>query len=146
MHPFENFTMRIADYEGWAEEMRGIWESHRGEYQHQLTEDSPLVNYIRCWLGKDDRNIGRWVRTGQLYQELADRYGKLTQSWRTDAAFGRKLKENETALHLLGIQKRFRHGSTEWRFDPPSEEAERCKNAYADSARKDDKTWKSEEV
>jgi hypothetical protein len=50
--------------------------------------------------------VGRKVRTGQIYRELTDMYSReFTQIWRTDASFGRKLKENYSALRLLRIHK-----------------------------------------
>jgi hypothetical protein len=142
MHSYETFTMRIADHEGWREEMVMIWQGYYEEYRQRATEDSPLVNVVRCWLGRDG-NVGRKVRTGQIYKDLEDMLGrKFTQLYRSDAVFGRRLKENISALSLLGIQKMFLHGGTTYWFEPGEEQVEQCKNAYADSMSR----WKLESI
>jgi hypothetical protein len=106
MHSYETYTMRIADYEGWREEMVDIWEGYYSGYKQRVSEDSPLVNFVRIWLGKSG-NVGRWVRTGQIYKDLDNMLDrKFTQHFRSDAAFGRRLKENISALELLGIEKK----------------------------------------
>jgi hypothetical protein len=77
-----------------------------------------LIGFVRRWLGKEG-NVERRVRTGQMYQELEDEYGRaFTQNWRTDAAFGRRLKENYSAMALLGINKMLLDGSTTYWFNP----------------------------
>jgi hypothetical protein len=132
MHSYESFTMRIADYEGWAPEMKAIWEGYYEEYRQRAAEDSPFVNTIRCWLGKG--NVGRWARTGEMYRDLEEMYRlTFTQAWRSDAAFGKKLKENYSALGLLGIEKKFLDGCTTYRFVTPLEQVGICNNAYQDS-------------
>jgi hypothetical protein len=136
MHSYESFTMRVADFEGWAPEMKTIWQGYYEEYQQRATEDSPLINIVRCWVGKEG-NVGRKVRTGQIYQELEDQYGRtFTQNYRTNAAFGRRLKENFSALGLLGIKKMFLDGGTTYWFEPNSEQLGVCKHAYEDSRSK----------
>jgi hypothetical protein len=66
MGSFETFTMRIADHEGWADEMQDIWEGYMGDYRERITEDSPLVEYVRRWIGMTMmNNAGRWARAGE---------------------------------------------------------------------------------
>lgn len=133
MHSYESFTMRIADYEGWPAEMKAIWEGYYEEYRQRAEEDSPFVNIIRCWLGREG-NVGRWVRTGEIYRNLEEMYSRtFTQTWRSDASFGKKLKENYSALGLLGIEKKFLQGGTTYRFTPQPEQWIICKDAYKDS-------------
>jgi hypothetical protein len=140
MASFETYTMRVAQYEGWDAEMRLIWEGYSGAYKERLTEDSPLINFVRCWLGKRG-NVGRKARTGQIYRDLTDMLGtKFTQHFRSDAAFGRKLKENLSALGLLGIHTQFKDGSTVYWFEPSPEQVGQCKNAYEDSVSR----WRQE--
>jgi hypothetical protein len=134
MHPYETYTMQVADHEGWREEMENIWRGYYAEYQKQAAEDSPLVNFIRCWLGREG-NIGRWARTGQIYKELEDNYGrKFTQFCRSDAAFGRRIKENYSAMAVLDPDKKSLDGCTEYRFSCSApEQRKHCQNAYTDS-------------
>lgn len=135
MHSYENWTMRIADFEGWADQMVTIWQGCKVSYLERVTEDSPLVNVIRRWIGSDpDENIGRWARSGEIYKELSERYGRqLRDSWRTDAVFGRRLKENYSALRLLGIHRKTLNGSQMYSFEPSGAQVEQSVDAYKDS-------------
>ena len=51
----------------------------------------------------------------------------------TDAAFGRRLKENYAALGQLGIHKMFKDGCTTFWFEPDTEQVGQCNAAYADA-------------
>jgi hypothetical protein len=135
MHSFETFTMRIADHEGWADEMLGVWQGYMGDYRERITEDSPLVEYIRRWIGMGAKsNAGRWARAGEMYTDLEKEYGQsFTKMWRSSAVFGRRLKENKTALRLLGIETKGLHGNQLNKFEPSSAQLERCREAWTDS-------------
>jgi len=136
MHSFENFTMRIADHEGWADGMQGIWEGYMGDYRERITEDSPLVEYVRRWIGMTTKtNAGRWARAGEIYADLEETYGlSFTKMWRSSAVFGRKIRENLTALRVLGIDTKKPQGNQQYKFDPSPEQMERCRDAWNDSA------------
>lgn len=136
MHSFENFTMRIADHEGWADEMQDIWEGYMGDYRERITEDSPLVEYVRRWIGMTTKtNAGRWARAGEIYADLEETYGvSFTRMWKSSAVFGRKIRENLTALRVLGIDTKKPQGNQHYKFDPSSEQMERCRDAWNDSA------------
>lgn len=135
MHSFENWTMRIADYEGWADEMVAIWKGCKAQYQERVTEDSPLVDAVRRWIGSNpERNVGRWVRTSEIYKELAEKYRhQVTDAWRSSAVFGKRLKENFSALRLLGIEKKVLDGTTLHRFNCSPIQVEQCTTSYEDS-------------
>jgi hypothetical protein len=110
-----------------------------------MTEDSPLINFVRCRLGREG-NVGRRARTGQMYRDLADMLGtKFRQYFRSDATFRRKLKENYSALGLLGINKLFKDGSTTYWFEPTPSQVGLCKNAYVDSVSRWRQRQESEE-
>ena len=136
MHSFETFTMRVADNEGWADEMQDIWEGYMGDYRERITEDSPLVEYIRRWIGMATMsNAGRWARAGEMYADLQKAFGQdFTNLWRSSAVFGKRLKENKTALRVLGVETRSLHGDLLYRFEPSPEQMERCRDAWNDSA------------
>lgn len=135
MHSFENWTMRIADYEGWSDEMVAIWKGCKAQYQERVTEDSPLVDAVRRWIGSDpERNVGRWVRASEVYKELSEKYlRQVTDAWRSSAVFGKRMKENFSALRLLGIEKRVLDGTTMYRFNCTPTQVEQCSTAYEDS-------------
>ena len=134
MHSYENWTMRIADYEGWASEMTAIWRGCMKSYREKVTEDSPLVNVIRCWLGSSPKNIGRTVRASEMYKELSERYGREFRAiWKTDAVFGRRIKENISSLRLLGVEDGKRDGCSSYCFYPDEGQKGQCINAYKDS-------------
>lgn len=135
MHSYEEWTMRIADHEGWAEEMKAIWQGYMGDYQKRITEDSPLVEFVRRWIGSKDGNVGRWVRVGQMYSDLYEIYHQdFTKIWRSDAGFGRAIKANLTPLHVLGIEKRTLDGYPMIRFVPSEAEVRQCRHSFSDSA------------
>ena len=134
MHSYETFTMRVANYEGWAEEMQTIWRGYYAEYQQRSAEDSPFINFIRCWLGSSSKNIKRWVRSGEVYKELTLAYDRsFTQTFRTSAVFGRRMKENISALSILGVEKKLLNGNWLFCFEPDPEQVRECANAYSDS-------------
>ena len=135
MHSFENWTMRIADFEGWANEMVTIWKGCKVQYQERVTEDSPLIDAVRRWLGSNpEKNVGRWVRTSEIYKELAEKYYRqVTDAWRSSAVFGKRLKENFSALRLLGIEKKVLDGTTMYRFNSTPAQVGQCSTAYEDS-------------
>ena len=135
MHSYETWTMMIADHEGWAEEMVSIWQGYRGDYQERIAEDSPLVEFVRRWIGSRVANVGRWARPGEIYAELKSIYGRAFDTlFRSDAALGKKLKENYTALRTLGVD----HGSSTGRrfisLIPVPEQLETCAHSFTDSA------------
>ena len=136
MHSFETFTMRVADHEGWADEMQDIWEGYMGDYRERITEDSPLVEYVRRWIGMAMMsNAGRWARAGEIYADLQKAFGQdFTNLWRSSAVFGKRLKENKTALRVLGVETKPLHGNLLYKFEPSPEQMERCRDAWSDSA------------
>lgn len=142
MASFETYTMQVSAYEGWHDEMIAIWQGFATESRQRTAEDSPIINLIRCWLGRPlsagGTNVGRWARGGEIYKDLAELYGrKFTSGFRSDAAFGRKLKSNASALSVLKIQKKLANGSWTYCFDPPTEQLAQCRDAFKDSPRDD---------
>lgn len=136
MHSFETFTMRVADHEGWADEMCSIWQGYMGDYRERITKDSPLVEYVRRWIGMaGESNAGRWARAGEIYADLQKVYGQdFTKMWRSSAVFGKRLKENKTALRVLGVETKPLHGNLLYKFEPSPDQMERCRDAWSDSA------------
>jgi hypothetical protein len=116
--------------------MRNIWEGYRGEYQTGISEDNPLVEFVRRWIGSHEcRNVGRWVRTGEMHRELNDHYGRaFTSMYRSSGSFGRKLKENQSALRSLGVDTKRLDGNQMYCFNPSGVEVGNCRNSFRDSA------------
>ena len=54
--------------------------------------------------------------------------------WRSSAVFGGKIRENLTALRVLGIETKSLHGNQQYKFDPSDEQMNRCREAWSDSA------------
>jgi hypothetical protein len=134
MHSYETYTMRVADFEGWRDEMAEIWRGYYKEYQEKVSRDSPLVDFIRCWLCMDSANPGRWVRAGQIYKALSKRYGQnVTRQWRNAASFGRELAKIRSALMILGIEKRLREGNIEYALRPTDDQMLICRNTFHDT-------------
>jgi len=131
MHSYETFTMRVADYEGWADEMESIWKAYFGDYQARVTEYSPIVDEIRKWLGYTDAqgqmpNVGRRVFTGELYKAIRAIQGRDC-TWKNDASFGKAIQRHLSALTILGIDLGKSNGSTTVAFNPSEEQLAICK-------------------
>jgi hypothetical protein len=148
MGGFETFTMQVAEFEAWQNDMIAIWKSFMAESKQTVAEDSPVINLIRCWLGREayagiTTNVGRWVRSGEIYKELSELYEKkFTQRFVTDSAFGRSLKRNASAMSVLGLQKKKVNGSWTYCFGPLApEQLQQCKDAYKDSLVKTSHFW-----
>ncbi|MGA8776466.1 MAG: hypothetical protein WB536_18895 [Terriglobales bacterium] len=94
------------------------------------------MEYVRRWIGMATKsNAGRWARAGEIYADLQKVYGQdFTKMWRSSAVFGKRLKENKTALRVLGVEVKPLHGNLLYRFEPSQEQMERCRDAWNDSA------------
>jgi len=57
----------------------------------------------------------------------------VTDAWRSSAVFGKRLKENFSALRLLGIEKKILDGTTMYCFNSTPAQVEQCATAYVDS-------------
>lgn len=112
--------MRVADHGGWAEEMVAIWRGYRGDAQERVVEDSPFVDVVRRWVGiPGGKNVGRWATAGDIHHELHGVYERdFLQAYRNSAVFGRRLKENFSALRVLGIEKKRLDGYWLYCFTP----------------------------
>jgi hypothetical protein len=135
MHDYENWTRRIAEYEGWGAEMVAIWKGCKEQYQERVSEDSPMVDSIRRWIGSQpEHNVSRWVRASEIYKELLELYPKQTSgAWRSSASFGKALKANFSALRILGIVDKKVTGHCLYYFQPASTQIEFCSLSYEDS-------------
>lgn len=135
-HSYESYTMRVAQYEGWETEMSEIWRGYLAEYQEKLVENSSLVDWVRRWIGLDpNKNVGRTVRTGEMYRDLADKYRErfTSNSWRSSATFGKALQQHLVPLRILSLTSASTHGSHTYRFNPNPAQLEICLEAYSDS-------------
>jgi hypothetical protein len=139
-----NWTMRVADHGGWAEEMVAIWRGYRGDALERVVEDSPFVDVVRRWIGvPKGKNVGGWASPGEIHHELKDMYGRdFAQVWKNPAVFGRKLKENFSALRILGIGKKKLDGSWRYCFTPTSLQVKQSEAAYKNSV----PSWQAEDA
>jgi hypothetical protein len=100
-----------------------------------MTEFNPLVQELRRWLGRAARdrsfpNMGRWVRTAQLYHEL--KYSPHIDrefTWKSEVVLGRALVRNSAALRVLGMEKKSVNGAPQYRFVPNDEQKRICIDA-----------------
>jgi len=137
MHSFETMTMRAAEHEGWAGEMKEIWKSYVADYQQKVTEYSPIVDEVRKWLGypgADSKfpNIRRWVATGELFKDIK-MLGGRDCTWKNESTFGRAIKKHLSALRVIGISCKKKDGYECVMFDPSPEQLIACKSAYRHS-------------
>lgn len=80
MPEFENFTMRIAGFEGWGGEMRRMWEGYMADYRGVAVEHSPLVNAVVAWSGSPQGlkavREGLWASAAEIYKVLQEAFGE----------------------------------------------------------------------
>src|SRR5271163_2375551 len=142
MHSYETFTMRCADYEGWAGEMQEIWKGYRGDYQHRIVEYAPIVDEVKKWIGFKSRsspsnapvfpNAGRWVKVSELWQELKEIAGPDI-TWKNESTLGRALERHFSVVRMLGVEKKLLNGSKRYRFSPNEEQMKECAAAWEDA-------------
>jgi hypothetical protein len=63
MLDYEFWTRRVAEREGWEEQMRQIWEIRYTNGQTLAASANTMVQTIRLWLGK----IGGWMKPDELF-------------------------------------------------------------------------------
>jgi hypothetical protein len=142
MHSYETFTMRCADHEGWAGEMREIWKGYRGDYQQRIVEYAPVVDELRKWIGYKSPaspsaapaypNAGRWVKVGELWRELKE-IGGRDLTWKNESTLGRALERHFSALGVLGVEKKVLNGTKRYRFSPNEQQMKDCAAAWEDA-------------
>jgi hypothetical protein len=142
MHSYETFTMRCADHEGWAGEMREIWKGYRGDYQQRIVEYAPVVDELRKWIGYKSPaspsavpvypNAGRWVKVGELWRDLKQIAGHDI-TWKNESTLGRALERHFSALRILGVEKRLLSGTKRYRFSPSGQQMKDCAAAWEDA-------------
>jgi hypothetical protein len=140
MHSYENWSMRIADYEGWGDEMKAIWNGCVTTYKEKVTENSLLVEVIRKWIGSNPKkHTGEYFRAGQIHQELMRLYPKQTSTfWKSGTGFQKAIESNYSALRSLGVDNnggKLRSGYKVWKFTPTPAEVQMCVATYTDSTR-----------
>ncbi len=112
MHSYETYTMRCADHEGWAGEMRDIWNGYRADYRQRIVEYAPVVDELKKWIGYKSLasaatvypNAGRWVKVGELWRELKEISGRDI-TWKNESTLGRALERHFSALRILGWRR-----------------------------------------
>jgi hypothetical protein len=142
MHSFETYTMRVADHEGWAEEMVALWKGYMGDYQEKIIEDSPIVSAFLKWLGRPAYdpatkriilvNVGRKATVEEIYNEMMlSQCKEFTATYKNSATFGKAIKRNWTALRVLGAAKgQDATGRRFLLFTPSETVRQQCKLAY----------------
>lgn len=135
MASFENFTRRVAHFEGWGTGMDTIWRGLMADYKHQLTEGDPFISWIKCWIGTDG-NVGKTVRPGQIYADLGRNYGRhfrKTAGCVDAARFGRTIRKNLDPLATLGFKQTGNNGGPIYTADPTPDVLSECKQCYEET-------------
>ena len=135
MHEFETLTMRLADAEGWADEMAAIWEGYMGDYKAAMVEHSPLVGAMMAWAGGP---AGRkaideegWVGSAEIYEEVRRLLDWKDMRWNGSKSFGRAMANGMTSLsYALGAKSKVLHGNRLYAFSPSLEAREKARQAF----------------
>jgi len=135
MHEFETLTMRIADAEGWADEMAAIWNGYMMDYKAGILEYSPLVGAVMAWAGSPaGRKVidkGDPVGSAEIYKEVVRLLGPKDMRWNGEKSFGRAMANGISALrYALGASSKVLHGNRLYSFSPTQEAREKAKAAY----------------
>ena len=137
MLDYEFWTRRVAEFEGWEEDMRRIWEIQYKQGQTQAASVNTMVQTVRLWLGKvgaDDSmpNVGRIVQPSEMFKEIYELNEKTNQkhTYTSVVSFGRALERNISELHTLGIEQRGSPGHRKYVFRPSEDAAEQCREIY----------------
>lgn len=137
MLDYEFWTRRVAEFEGWEENMRRIWEIQYNQGQTQAASVNTMVQTVRLWLGKiggDDSmpNVSRIVQPSEMFKEIYDLNEKTNQkhTYTSVVSFGRAMERNITELHTLGIEQRGAPGHRKYVFRPTEDAAAQCREIY----------------
>ena len=137
MLDYEFWTRRVAEFEGWEEDMRRIWEIQYKQGQTQAASVNTMVQTVRLWLGKvgaDDSmpNVGRIVQPSEMFKEIYELNEKTKQkhTYTSVVSFGRALERNISELHTLGIEQRGSPGHRKYVFRPSEDAGEQCREIY----------------
>lgn len=140
MPEFENFTMRIAGFEGWGGGMRRIWEGYMADYKGVAVERSPLVNAVVAWTGSPQGTKavreGLWVRASEIYKVLEVAFGynnkmALAALARNKEWFGRRMLDNMSGLRYALNTETMSDGKQHlYRFKPDEQGVEAAKEAW----------------
>jgi hypothetical protein len=137
MLDYEFWTRRVAEFEGWEETMRRIWEIQYSQGQTQAASVNTMVQTVRLWLGKiggDDSmpNVGRIVQPSEMFKEIYELNEKTNQkhTYTSVVSFGRAMERNITELHTIGIEQRGAPGHRKYAFRPTEEAAAQCREIY----------------
>jgi hypothetical protein len=129
---FENYTLRVAEYEGWLPEMRDIWV-RRGLDRGKLSgAREPVLNFAILWLGRSPEDVGKTVRGDYLFTRMADIAEKTKQKlpWPTSNSLGTALNKGTNLTMLktqLGMETKEYGGSNRYTFNPSPEALAECK-------------------
>ena len=135
MHEFETLTMRLADAEGWADEMASIWEGYMGDYKAGMVEHSPLVGAMMAWAGgpagKKAIAEGASVGSAEIYDEVKRLLDPKDMRWNGSKSFGRAMANGMTSLrYALGAKTKMLHGSRLYSYSPSREAREKARQAF----------------
>ena len=135
MHEFETLTMRLADAEGWADEMAAIWEGYMGDYKAGMVEHSPLVGAMMAWAGGPAGRMaidgGTWVGSAEIYDEVKTLLDPKDMRWNGSKSFGRAMASGMSSLrYALRAESKVLHGNRRYAFSPSQEARENARLAF----------------
>jgi hypothetical protein len=98
---FASFAMRIAEHEGWGNQMAAILDRLGQEQKCFTAEDEPLIALIDEWLAlSDSKNVGRELTSAELRGELEiiAKAGNIDFPYKTTQSFAQALRGTMNTL------------------------------------------------
>jgi hypothetical protein len=137
MLDYEQYTLRVAEHEGWLPEMRTIWSLYLADYKDRLAANNTLVGLLSPYLGTIGyadslTNIGRPLKPTEMWDglfELCKESGeKLT--YQSAKSLRTALDKNLEALRVIGCERTGKPEHWRYTFRPDAEWQQTCRDRY----------------
>jgi predicted RNA-binding Zn-ribbon protein involved in translation (DUF1610 family) len=136
MPEYEEWTYRLAEYEGSLPEMKSIWTTYAGMYCDMIQDSNPMAYGMKCWIGAvksvyEPSNVNRQVSVATLWAEFNRIHTRLmgySSPYTSPSSFGKHIQNNMSELKALGYADNGLTGGKKrvW-FDPTPEQVDECK-------------------
>lgn len=138
MTEFESFTRILADYDGSMDLCVAAWTEHMASQRATVQETSPIIRYIRLWLGEHQAatpnvtpHVGLWATTSTIFNDIERIYGDRKLPPRETAhSFGMALTRSQDKLRQFGVSSTIRQGRRGFSFTPPQSVIDDCIAEY----------------
>jgi hypothetical protein len=140
MPEYEEWTYRLAEYEGRLPQVQEIWKRYAEMYGDMIQDSNPMAFGMKLWIGRYTgeyySNVGRKVSVATLWAEFNEVHEFLTgvpSTYKSASSFGKQISKYMAELKALGYQENgYTGGKRRVWFDPCPEQIDECKRLYKD--------------